>query len=284
MKRSGAGSASATHNGTGAASFRACACSVPMIKSPIRSQIDTPRNASSVASCLIKSCVSGNSAARSSPRYRMLIAKCASSAAFASLDGRRLMPKREHVTCSEPTVTPINAAISSRCLPRSTRFLICAMRSGVNLTRRPRLRSWTISSIFSFILCCVRAMGTNIPDDRSRTSDGQFRATSHEHEIPGMQRGMVRKRNRLVVAIEAGMDLPLVGTADLADGRALRLGAEAAEHQEIPLAHLVVVEVGNGRAVGAAGGELEYIVAGTANQSVRAEGHQPVVTAVAGTG
>src|SRR5262245_1834695 len=35
---------------------------------------------------------------------------------------------REHVTCSEPTVTPINSAISSRLLPRSTRFLICSMR------------------------------------------------------------------------------------------------------------------------------------------------------------
>ena len=79
-------------------------------------------------------------------RHRMLIAKRATSAAFAGLDGgvgtglsrgrRRLMPKREHVTCSEPTVTPINSAISSRRLPCSTRFLICSMRSGVNLTLR----------------------------------------------------------------------------------------------------------------------------------------------------
>src|SRR4029453_16827393 len=36
---------------------------------------------------------------------------------------------------------------------------------------------------------------------------------SHEHEIPGMHRGVVRERNRLVVEIEAGMDLPLVGGA-----------------------------------------------------------------------
>src|SRR5947207_1946036 len=53
----------------------------------------------------------------------MLMAKRATSAVFAGLDGsvgtglsrgrRRLMPKREHVTCSEPTVTPINSAISS---------------------------------------------------------------------------------------------------------------------------------------------------------------------------
>ena len=129
-----------------------------MIKSPIRSQMGTPRNAASTASCVIMSCVSGNSVVRSSPRYRMLIAKRATSAAFAGLDGgvgtglsrgrRRLMPKREHVTCSEPTVTPINSAISSRRLPCSTRFLICSMRSGVNLTLdalflHPVLRSAT---------------------------------------------------------------------------------------------------------------------------------------------
>ena len=88
-------------------------------------------------------------------------AKRATSVAFAGLDGsvgaglgrgripllmmgrRRLMPKREHVTCSEPTVTPINSAISSRAVPRSTRFLICWMRSGVNLIWRPRLPSST---------------------------------------------------------------------------------------------------------------------------------------------
>ena len=31
------------------------------------------------------------------------------------------MPNLEQVTCSEPTVTPINSAISSRLFPRSTR-------------------------------------------------------------------------------------------------------------------------------------------------------------------
>src|SRR6476646_5131539 len=58
---------------------------------------------------------------------------------------------------------------------------------------------------------------------------------SHEEEIPGIRHGVVRERNDLVVAI-AGVDLPLVGAADLGEGRALRLGAEAAEHQDIPLA------------------------------------------------
>jgi hypothetical protein len=42
----------------------------------------------------------------------------------------------------------------------------------------------------------------------------------------------------------------LVARADLAEGRTLRRGAEAAEHQEIPLA---AIEIGNRRAIGAAG-------------------------------
>src|SRR5262249_53504496 len=50
---------------------------------------------------------------------------------------RRLMPNLEHVTCSEPTVTPINSAISSRLLPRSSRFLICCILSGVNFSCLP---------------------------------------------------------------------------------------------------------------------------------------------------
>jgi hypothetical protein len=37
----------------------------------------------------------------------------------------------------EPTVTPINAAISSRPVPRSTRFWICWIRSGVNFNGLP---------------------------------------------------------------------------------------------------------------------------------------------------
>src|SRR5262249_59311150 len=37
---------------------------------------------------------------------------------------RRLMPRREQVTWSDPTVTSMISAISSRVFPRSTRFLI----------------------------------------------------------------------------------------------------------------------------------------------------------------
>lgn len=44
----------------------------------------------------------------------------------------------EQVTCSEPTVTPINSAISSRLFPRSTRVLICWILAGVNFVGLPR--------------------------------------------------------------------------------------------------------------------------------------------------
>ena len=80
------------------------------------------------------------------------------------------------------------------------------------------------------------------------------------------------------------MDLPLVGGADLAQGRALRRSAEAAEHQEVPLVRLVAVEVGNGRAVGAAGEEHEGVVAVAADQRVRTDGDQRVGDTVAGAG
>src|SRR5262249_29883623 len=53
------------------------------------------------------------------------------------LGRRKLIPSREQVTCSEPSVTPIVSAICSRLKPRSTRFLICWSRSGVNLIGRP---------------------------------------------------------------------------------------------------------------------------------------------------
>src|SRR5262245_26777847 len=57
---------------------------------------------------------------------------------FLKVGCRRLTPNLEQVTCSEPTVTPINSAISSRLLPCSTRFLICCTRSGVNFSCLPR--------------------------------------------------------------------------------------------------------------------------------------------------
>ena len=58
---------------------------------------------------------------------------------LSDLDGRRrLIPSLEQVTCREPRVTPISSAISSRLLPRSRRFLICRILSGVNFVGPPR--------------------------------------------------------------------------------------------------------------------------------------------------
>ena len=66
--------------------------------------------------------------------------------ALLKVGRRRLMPNLEQVTCSEPTVAPINSAISSRLVPRSTRFLICCILSGVNFICRPRVPARVPSS------------------------------------------------------------------------------------------------------------------------------------------
>ena len=63
--------------------------------------------------------------------------RCNTLIPLFSLGRRKLIPSLEHVTASEPTVTPISAAISSRAVPRSTRFLICWIRSGVNFNGLP---------------------------------------------------------------------------------------------------------------------------------------------------
>src|SRR6516162_6299229 len=104
----------------------------------------------SITSHPSRSCDSGSSMICSRPRY------CIRSANFARCSGivgssldccggrpvlglgrRKLIPSREQVTCSEPSVTPIVSAICSRLKPRSTSFLICWSRSGVNLIGRP---------------------------------------------------------------------------------------------------------------------------------------------------
>src|SRR5262245_9631646 len=68
--------------------------------------------------------------------------RCREPVPVLKVGRRRLTPNLEQVTCSEPTVTPINSAISSRLLPRSTRFLICCTRSGVNFSCLPRSDSF----------------------------------------------------------------------------------------------------------------------------------------------
>jgi hypothetical protein len=68
---------------------------------------------------------------------------------------RKLMPNLEQVTCSEPTVTPINSAISSRLFPRSTRVLICWILAGVNVCREAK-RLWLCAPITQSSLCPPR--------------------------------------------------------------------------------------------------------------------------------
>src|SRR5262249_23186896 len=91
-----------------------------------------------------------------------------------SLGRRKLMPCFEHVTCSEPTVTPIVSAICSRLIPRSIRFLICSSRSGVNLIDRPlAFISWDSFCIGSLALALRPQRGpttTPVTQDESVNS------------------------------------------------------------------------------------------------------------------
>ena len=50
---------------------------------------------------------------------------------------RKLTPILEHVTWSDPTVTPSRLAISSRLIPSATNALIFSMACGVNFVRLP---------------------------------------------------------------------------------------------------------------------------------------------------
>jgi len=97
-------------------------------------------------------------------------------------------------------------------------------------------------------------------------------ASSHEEEVPCLRRGAVGERDGLGVGVDAGEDLPLVG-AGRGEARTLRHGAKAAEHQDIAL---VAIEIVNGRAVGAAGRKHEHVVAVVANQGIRTERDQCV--------
>ena len=55
---------------------------------------------------------------------------------------RKLMPNLEHVTWSDPTVTPSKLAISSRLAPCATNSLIFSIACGVNFTRLPLPAEW----------------------------------------------------------------------------------------------------------------------------------------------
>lgn len=71
------------------------------------------------------------------------------------------------------------------------------------------------------------------------------------------------------MGVETGVDLPLVGSADLGESRAARRGAEAAEQQDIPRGCAVAGEVSDGVAARFTRVEDEGVVAGVAGQRVR---------------
>ena len=65
------------------------------------------------------------------------IAQVQGSAAMPKMTRRKLMPNLEHVTWSDPTVTPSELAISSRLAPCATNSLIFSIACGVNFARLP---------------------------------------------------------------------------------------------------------------------------------------------------
>src|SRR5262245_52023828 len=92
----------------------------------------------------------------------------------------------------------------------------------------------------------------------------------HEGEIRWMHTGAVVEGDDLVVRIEPGVDLPLVGDADLGEGGATRGGAEADEQQRVAGAAAVAVEIVEDVAVGLGGVEDKHVVAGKTEQRVSA--------------
>jgi hypothetical protein len=69
---------------------------------------------------------------------------------------RKLMPSLEHVTWSDPTVTPSRLAISSRLIPSATNSLIFSITCGVYLTRRP-LTDW-----LAFVIVMAAPFGSRV--------------------------------------------------------------------------------------------------------------------------
>src|SRR5262245_29901859 len=110
----------------------------------------------------------------------------------------------------------------------------------------------------------------------SAAADGPGRPASHEQEVASVDRGAVGEGNGLDVGVEAGMDHPLVGRADLGKARTLRHGAEAGEDQGVAWHGALSVEVGDGRAVGMARDEDESVVATRSHERVGAHGDERV--------
>src|SRR3954453_4387290 len=85
---------------------------------------------------------------------------------------RKLMPNLEHVTWSDPTVTPSELAISSRLAPCATNSLIFSIACGVNFARLPLADG--------LVLRIVMASSTVVtPHHWSRGIDFGFTGVTH---------------------------------------------------------------------------------------------------------
>src|SRR5262245_17690058 len=108
-----------------------------------------------------------------------------------------------------------------------------------------------------------RAAGAGMAENRS-SSRRERLLFSHEQEVAGVDHRSVAEGDDLVVAVEAGVDLPLIARADLRERGALRGRAEADELQRIARCRTIADEVHDGVAVGLPGMEHEGVVAGPA--------------------
>src|SRR5262245_36470793 len=104
---------------------------------------------------------------------------------------------------------------------------------------------------------------------------------STEEIVVDMNRGAVVERDALVVAVEPGVDLPLIGGADLREGRAARGGAEADKLQGVADASAVAGEVVEDVAAGLAGAEDEEVVAAQTIERVGTAAADAIIAGIA---
>ncbi len=133
---------------------------------------------------------------------------------------RKLIPSLEQVTWREPTVTSSNSAISSRLFPRSRRFLICSIRSGVNFVSLPlRLRGRGVGSVIGAILNPQK--GVSIADSGRSMQGLRGAASSAGQNLRACDiRHMEghRARNSLPHALRGGGDHHTIGRGRIATG------------------------------------------------------------------
>src|SRR6516164_1315311 len=90
---------------------------------------------------------------------------------------RKLIPSLEHVTWSDPTVTPSRLAISSRLSPSATSSLIFSIACGVNLTRLP------LADELAFVIVMAAPFGSRPVVVANRYSLSRSLNHTHDHRL-----------------------------------------------------------------------------------------------------